>query len=66
VFYVVGHSSLSKVGKILFFLLSQEGERCCVFAVYFAPVPVKEILDFIAHGSIIRVFTVEKVVILHV
>jgi len=30
-----------------------------VFAVFFAPVPEKEILDSIAHGSIIiRVFTV--------
>jgi len=66
VFYVVGLSSLSKVLKFLFFLLSQKGERCCVFAVFFAPVPEKEILDFIAHGSIIQVFMVEKVVILDV
>jgi len=43
-----------------FFLLflSRKGERDCVFAVFFAPVPEKEILDLIAHGSIIRVFTV--------
>jgi len=56
--YVVGLSSLSKVKKILFFFLSRKGERGCVFAVFFSPVPEKEILDFIAHGSIIQVFTV--------
>jgi len=58
--YVVGLSSLSKVKKFLFFFLSREGERGCVFAVFFSPVPEKEILDFIAHGSIIQVFTVHK------
>ena len=41
-----------------FFLLSRKRERGCAFAVFFALVPEKEILDFIAHGSIIRVFTV--------
>jgi len=56
--YVVGLSSLSKVKKFLFFYLSRKGERGCVFAVFFSPVPEKEILDFIAHGSIIQVFTV--------
>ena len=40
------------------FFLSQQGGEGCVFAVFFAPIPEKEILDFIAHGSIIRVFTV--------
>jgi len=34
------------------------GERGCVFAVFLAPVPEEEILDFIAHGSIIQVSTV--------
>ena len=57
--YVVGLSSLSKVKKFLFFFLSRKGERGCVFAVFFSPVPEKEILDFIAHGSIIQVFTVQ-------
>ena len=55
---VVGLSSLSKVKKFLFFFLSRKGERGCVFAVFFSPIPEKEILDFIAHGSIIQVFTV--------
>jgi len=40
-----------EVKKSLFFL-SRKGERGCVFAVFFAPVPEEEILDFIAHGSI--------------
>jgi len=30
-----------------------------VFLLFFSPVPEKEILDFIAHGSIIQVFTVD-------
>jgi len=56
--HVVGLSSLGKVKKFLFFFLSQQGGRGCVFAVFFAPIPEKGILDFTAHGSIIRVFTV--------
>ena len=56
--YVVGLSSLSKVKKFLFFFLSQQGEGGCVVAVFFAPIPEKGILDFIAHGSIIQVLTV--------
>jgi len=40
------------------FFLSRKGERGCVFVVFFSPVPEKEILDFIAHSSIIQVFTV--------
>ena len=56
--YVVGLSSLSKVKKFLFFFLSQQGGRGCVFAVFFAPIPEKGISDFIAHGSIIQVHTV--------
>ena len=40
------------------FFLSQQGERGCVFAVFFALIPEKGISDFIAHGTIIRVFTV--------
>jgi len=56
--YVVGLSSLSKVKKFLFFFLSQQGGRGCVFAVFFAPIPEKGISDFIAHGSIIQVLTV--------
>ena len=56
---VVGLSSLSKVKKFLFFFLSRKGGRGCVFAVFLPPVPEKEILDFIAHGSIIQVFTVD-------
>jgi len=58
--YVVGLSSLSKVKKFLFFFLSQQGGEGCVFAVFFAPIPEKGISDFIAHGSIIQVFTVEE------
>ena len=45
--------------KNFFFFLSQQGERGCVFAVFFAPFQ-KGISNFIAHGSIIRVFTVYK------
>jgi len=56
--YVVGLSSLSKVKKLFFCFLSRKGERGCVFAVFFSPVPEKEILDFMAHGPIIQVFTV--------
>ena len=42
----------------IFFFLSQQEEGGCVFAVFFAPIPEKEISDFIAHGSIIQVLTV--------
>ena len=42
-----------KVGGFWFFL----GGRGCVLAVFFTPVPEKGILNLIAHGSIIRVFT---------
>ena len=56
--YVVGLSSLGKVKKSLFFFLSRKGERVCVFAGFFSPVLEKEILGFIAHGSIIQVFKV--------
>ena len=55
--YVVQLSSLSKVKKFLFFSVSAGGKGC-VFAVFFAPIPEKGISDFIAHGSIIQVFTV--------
>ena len=41
-----------------YFFLPRKGERDRVFALFFAPVPEKEILDFTAYGSIIRVFTV--------
>ena len=41
-----------------FSFLSRKWGRGCVFAVFFALVPEKEILDLIAHGSIIRVFTI--------
>ena len=51
--YAVGPSSLSKV-KNFFFFQSQKGERGCVFTT----IPEKEILDFIAQGSIIQIFTV--------
>ena len=57
--YVVGISSLSKDKNFLFFFLSRKGERGCVFAAFLALVPEKEILDFIAHSSIIQVFTVQ-------
>ena len=52
--YVVGLSSLSKVKNyfILFFLSRRGGERVCVFAVFFAPIPEKGIPDCIAHGPI--------------
>ena len=52
-YYVVGLSSRSRVKKFnLFnFSFSEEGKGC-VFAVFFAHVPEKEILDFIARGSI--------------
>ena len=43
----------------LFLFLSWKRERGCVFAVFFALIPGEEILDFIAHGSIIRVFAVK-------
>ena len=36
----------------------QQGERGCVFAVFFARIPEKRIVDFIAHGSIIQGFTI--------
>ena len=55
--YVVGLSSLSMVKKKK--ILSQKGERGCVFAVFFAPFPEKGILDYIAHRPIIQVFTVQ-------
>ena len=55
--YVVELSSFSKVKKFLFFLSKQE-EKSCVFAVFFVPIPEKGISDFIAHGSIVQVFTV--------
>jgi len=53
---------LSVRSRNLCFFLSRKGEGGCVFAVFFSPVPEKEILDFIAHGSIIQVFTVSYVV----
>ena len=62
--YVVGLSSLSKVKKFLFFSVSAGGKGC-VFAVFFAPIPEKGISDFIAHGSIIQVFTVLEPQISH-
>ena len=34
------------------FFLSQQGERGCVFAMFFAPIPEKGISDFIAHRSV--------------
>ena len=43
--------------KFCFFV--SEGERGCVFAVFFAPFPEKGILDYIAHRPIIQVFTVQ-------
>ena len=55
--YVVGLSSLSKV-KNCFLFLSWKGGY--VFAAFFAPVPEKEVLDFIAHGWIIQVLPVGK------
>ena len=36
------------------------GGKGCAFAVFFAPIPEKGISNFIAHGSIIQVFTVEE------
>ena len=48
---------LSVRSRIIIFL-SQQGERGCVFAVFFAPIPEKGILDFIAQGSIFWDFTV--------
>jgi len=55
--YVVGLLSLSKVKKLFFSFYLRMGKGA-VLAVFFAPVPEKELLDSIAHGSIIRVFTV--------
>ena len=40
------------------FFLSQQGERGCGFAVVFARIPQKGILDFVAHGSTIQDFMV--------
>jgi len=56
--YVVGPSSLGGVKNFSFSFLWWKGERGCVFAVFFALVSEKETLDFVAHGSIIRAFTV--------
>ena len=40
----------------VFFSVSAGGGGC-VFAVFSAPIPEKGISDFIAHGSILQVFT---------
>ena len=42
----------------MLFFLSQKGERSCVLAVFFTPVLEKEILNYIADGSIIQVSTI--------
>jgi len=49
--------------RIIFFFLSQRGERGRVFAVFFAPFPEKGIPDYIAHRPIIQVFTVAHLVL---
>ena len=54
--YVLILSSLSKAKKLFF--LAWKGERGCVLLCFLPPVPEKEILDIIAHGSIIQVFIV--------
>jgi len=36
----------------------RKGERGCVFAVFLTHFPEKGISNYIAHGSIIQVFTV--------
>ena len=49
------------VRSVFFFFLSvsEGGKGAVLLLCFFAPpVPEKEILDFIAHGSIVRVFTV--------
>jgi len=51
---------LSVRSRNLCFFSVSEVERGCVFAVFFAPIPEKEILNFIVHGLIIRVSTVFK------
>ena len=54
--YVVGLSSLGKVKRFLrFFFGLSRGKGAVFFAI-----PEKEVLDFIAHSLIIRVFTVTK------
>ena len=55
--YVVGLSSLSKVKNFFSSSVSEGGKGLC-FCCVFSPVQEKEILDFIAHGSIIQVFKV--------
>ena len=50
---------LSKV-KNFFFFLTRKEEKDHVFAIFFGPVPENAILGLIAHGSIIRVFTVSS------
>jgi hypothetical protein len=42
---------------VFFFLFVSESR---FFAVFFAPFPEEEILDYIAHGPLIRVFTVTQ------
>ena len=59
--YVIGISSLSEIIKNNFYLfLSRKGEAGCVFAVFFAPVPEKGILDFIAHCSLFESFPIRS------
>ena len=55
--YVVELSPPSKVKKFVFSRLSTE-KGAHVFAVFFAPIPGKEISDFIAQGLISQIFTV--------
>ena len=49
---------LPQYGQQFFRFFLSQGERSCAFAVFFARIPEKGILDFIAHGSIIQGFTV--------
>ena len=49
---------LSVRSRNFLFSPSRQGGRGCVFAALFAPIPKKGISDYIAQGSIIRVFTV--------
>ena len=56
--YVVGISPPSKVKKFLLLFCLRRGKGAEFLLCFLPPVPEKEILDFIAHSSIIRVFTV--------
>jgi len=56
--YVVGISPPSKVKKFLLLFCLRRGKGAEFLLCFLPPVPEKEILGFIEHSSIIRVFTI--------